>query len=328
MSSYKCNDCGENFKRMCGLERHIAKSCLYKKILKFIEEKATDENKKEIIALCSKNQQSILENIAEDFSTSNSTIINDTTLNINSNNNIVIQTICINRIKEENTDYLIDCLLQDPDQTLINKICKLGDLECPQEYNEKAKLFILFDEIVTNFYELIHLNVDHPENHNIYISNKKKSTGYYMYYNRWLPQLDTKLKMFQINAVNETIYIIISTIINMGTKCQQISETQLNSFSKAIKCMLFCSTKVFDHIAHALANKLYNLTHMNRTLLKETYDKTLFSENNHLDKKTVKDKSYIHFKKLIESENNPPPYEPTEEEQRGTYELLDKRTNK
>ena len=148
-----CQFCEKTFTRKTGLTKHL-KCCKQKKI--FEEEKHEKDIKIEVLekekAIMTKEYEGLkdkIEDLLIELSKNgvNTTNSNNTT-NMTNSHNTIHNTININNYGNENTDYLKGDYLNNLLQGAFTAIPKL--------------------------IENIHFNPQHPENHNIKITNKKE----------------------------------------------------------------------------------------------------------------------------------------------------------
>ena len=144
-STIFCDFCGKNFTRAYGLTCHL-KTCKIKKQV----ENENDKDKK--IEELIKNQEQMKEQMKEMVEklliNSGNTTNNNNNNNNHNSHNTINNTIHINNYGNENTDYLKGDYLNNLLQGAFTAIPKL--------------------------IENIHFNPQHPENHNIKITNKKE----------------------------------------------------------------------------------------------------------------------------------------------------------
>ena len=140
-STIFCDFCGKNFTRAYGLTCHL-KTCKIKKQV----ENENDKDKK--IEELIKNQEQMKEQMKEMVEKLLINSGNTTNNNNHNSHNTINNTIHINNYGNENTDYLKSDYLNNLLQGAFTAIPKL--------------------------IENIHFNPQHPENHNIKITNKKE----------------------------------------------------------------------------------------------------------------------------------------------------------
>jgi hypothetical protein len=145
-----CEFCEKTFTRKTGLTKHL-KCCKQKKI--FEDEKDIKieflEKEKEIITKEYEGLKDKIEDLLIELSKNGATTTNNnSTTNMTNSHNTIHNTININNYGNENTDYLKGDYLNNLLQGAFTAIPKL--------------------------IENIHFNPQHPENHNIKITNKKE----------------------------------------------------------------------------------------------------------------------------------------------------------
>jgi len=173
-STIFCDFCGKNFTRAYGLTCHL-KTCKTKKLV----ENENDKDKK--IEELIKNQEQMKEQMKEMVE---KLLINsgNTTNNNNNHNshNTINNTIHINNYGNENTDYLKSDYLNNLLQGAFTAIPKL--------------------------IENIHFNPQHPENHNIKITNKKEPYVKIRKNDKW--ELQDKKETLE-TLVDDKYYILV-----------------------------------------------------------------------------------------------------------------------
>ena len=148
-----CQFCEKTFTRKTGLTKHL-KCCKQKKI--FEEEKHEKDIKIEVLekekAIMTKEYEGLkdkIEDLLIELSKNGvNTTNNNNTTNMTNSHNTIHNTININNYGNENTEYLKGDYLNNLLQGAFTAIPKL--------------------------IENIHFNPQHPENHNIKITNKKE----------------------------------------------------------------------------------------------------------------------------------------------------------
>lgn len=173
MVLFQCPRCGYKFERKANYIDHINKKNICDYILNDIEPTSSNFIKLNYRFTCDKcnktyaNKGSLKEHACKPinitYTTNNNITSNgdhNTINNINNNVSVHIENLTINDYKNTNDSYLTE-------EQIYNCIKK----------NMNAIPTVL---------EALHYNIDHPENHNIYISNFKNKTVRFKEGNRWI----------------------------------------------------------------------------------------------------------------------------------------------
>lgn len=149
-SEFICTFCDKKLSSKFNLERHQENSC---KIKKALDSNDITELKKLLCSAPTKKSSNVNGN--NNNNTTNNNITNNTT----TNNNITNNNITNNNITNNNT---------------INVILPHGKENMDYITDEMwLKIIAKGFESIFDFIEILHFNEDHPENHNIYISNMR-----------------------------------------------------------------------------------------------------------------------------------------------------------
>ena len=153
-SFFECENCRKLFKQISGLSRH-KKNCMMNNNDIHIE--------KQEMRLQIKNQQTQIEQLTKQITLLlEKGISNTTNSNNNTTNNIETQNvIVVNSFGNENTEYLTD--------RIITKLIQNGPFTCLPKIIEK-----------------IHFDPEHPENHNIKVTNQKTNYAKIIRDNKWV----------------------------------------------------------------------------------------------------------------------------------------------
>ena len=203
-----CDFCGKNFTRAYGLTCHL-KTCKTKKLV----ENENDKDKK--IEELIKNQEQMKEQMKEMVE---KLLINsgNTTNNNNNNNhnshNTINNTIHINNYGNENTDYLKG--------DYLNKLLQGA--------------FTAIPKLIEN----IHFNPQHPENHNIKITNKKEPYVKIRKNDKW--ELQDKKETLE-TLVDDKYYILedhyadVEDKNNLSNHTKKVMEKFRDKYSEDIE---------------------------------------------------------------------------------------------
>ena len=159
---FKC-ECGKSFKYKSGLYRHNKNCSLTGDIIKnLLEEKEEakkekDETKKEMDEM--RSQIALLMEKSSAITNSNNTNNNNT--NNITNNNYITAYITVNNFGNENIEYLTD-----------KTVCRLIS-SAPHR-------------CIPSIIEKIHFDPEHPENHNVKMTNKKLKYAEVLKNNEWV----------------------------------------------------------------------------------------------------------------------------------------------
>jgi len=152
---FSCEDCGKCYKYRQGLELH-KKKCQESIIIKnLLEEK--EETKKEMDEM--RSQIALLMEKSSAITNSNNTNNNNT--NNITNNNYITAYITVNNFGNENIEYLTD-----------KTVCRLIS-SAPHR-------------CIPSIIEKIHFDPEHPENHNVKMTNKKLKYAEVLKNNEWV----------------------------------------------------------------------------------------------------------------------------------------------
>ena len=182
-SAFFCDFCGKNFTRAYGLTCHL-KTCKAKKLV----ENENDKDKKieELIKNQEKMKDQMKEMVEKLLINSSVTTTNNNHNNHNSHNTIN-NTIHINNYGNENIDYLKGDYLNNLLEGAFTAIPKL--------------------------IENIHFNPQHPENHNIKITNKKEPYIKVRKNNKW--ELQDKKEILE-TLVDDKYYMLEDHYADVG----------------------------------------------------------------------------------------------------------------
>lgn len=152
---FSCEDCGKCYKYRQGLNLH-KKKCQGSIIIKnLLEEK--EETKKEMDEM--RSQIALLMEKSSAITNSNNTNNNNT--NNITNNNYITAYITVNNFGNENIEYLTD-----------KTVCRLIS-SAPHR-------------CIPSIIEKIHFDPEHPENHNVKMTNKKLKYAEVLKNNEWV----------------------------------------------------------------------------------------------------------------------------------------------
>jgi len=192
---FLCDYCDSNFSSYAHKRRHELHRCKENTSIMVNKIKTLERDKKKL--------EKKIEKILDKACTINNTT-NNTTNNINNTNNIII----VNNYGTENTDYLtVDTLTK-----LLNRP---------------------FDSI-QDLIKMLHFNVEHPENHNIKITNKKEQYALVWVNKIW----EVRKKKALIKDMVDKSYMLIDTTydtIDMPNKKYINFQNQYDGGDNTIK---------------------------------------------------------------------------------------------
>jgi len=152
------------------------------------------------------------------------------------------------------------------------KIWKQEQKECENRSIEISKTILEYvEDILLDFFQKIHIDEDHPENHNIYIPNMRSDKDFFIMKEQW-KKIGT-IQMFQKNT--QTYYGYLLNAIDFlieNTTNQNIKQRYVEGKKKI--------TDLYDNIENktrlekSLAKKFFDTIYQNKSLLKKTYDST------------------------------------------------------
>jgi len=193
-----CQYCEKTFTRKTGLTKHL-KCCKQKKI--FEEEKHEKDIKIEVLekekAIMTKEYEGLkdkIEDLLIELSKNGVNTTNNNTTNMTNSHNTIHNTININNYGNENTEYLKNDYLNNLLQGAFTAIPKL--------------------------IENIHFNPQHPENHNIKITNKKEPYIKVRKNDKW--ELQDKKETLE-TLVDDKYYLLEDHYAGVGENGSKIS---------------------------------------------------------------------------------------------------------
>ena len=175
---HRCKFCDEKFTRSDNLKRHMKYRCKKKNVVLY-EQSKIEQLENEI-----KDMKVFIEN---NLSKCSKTINTTNNIKVNTINNKII----INNFGSENMDYIND--------NFIRQIVTEGSWSC-----------------LPKFIKQLHFNEDHPENHNVAITNLKNKYGKINMDGEWVTVLKKKIVndmlVKRMGYLEERFYNIIATI--------------------------------------------------------------------------------------------------------------------
>jgi len=305
---FKCKLCDKGFSSRKNMNYHINHSCKNNSDIVGLNKikdilKTMSDHSKVLNLLNIPNQNSISTVNHGDFS---SNVINSTDVKLN-NNNINVD-INVNNYGNENLEHI--SLDKEDISPILLRAQKLGEEKTLKEkqslaiandffnakidresvQRDRAKIWrkeqkqhenriaqidsaILecIEDILVDFFEKIHIDEDHPENHNIYIPNMKSHNLFFIMKESW--KRIGNLRFLQKNTETYYNYLIgaIDFLIE-NTNNEQERQKYLEGKSKIEEFYSNSDNKI--RLEKSVAKKFYDTAYQNKEILKKTYDTT------------------------------------------------------
>ena len=289
---FECSKCSKSFATSKYLRNHMAKFCKgidEEKILELV--KGSDDIKymKKLQTLVNEKVQKLEANIINgDVNGQNNNVqFNDQSHN-NRNNNINIKNdykIEINNFGEqrENIQYLAE---HENFERLIPHMEKILDYvndeiendKKPTRFNSAIRMKILtgithgIRDLCIELYKLIHCHEDHPENHNIYITNLKKEILFFIYVNnRWE-------RSGNMNTLKNEIENVFTALINSLDHYITMAEADggdVEDFKEIKRRVIDLYNQNNKQFNENLKKSFYDVTYQNKEIIGDTYQNTV-----------------------------------------------------
>lgn len=262
----KCTDCEKTFSRKTYLINHQKKSCKKAKFMEFLKNSDLDFKKEVHSYLETQNLGNSGINV-RDISVADSP---NTTFNLNNNK------FTINNLNNENTDYieseykeLIPFLVEIKELIMSEDQHNVSEDRWNLEVNRKilSQIKIQIKGLCKTLYKLIHCNQNHPENHNIYITNLKKEIKFFIYANNmWKRTGDMKTLRGEITKIFQ---ILLSFLEDMET--EDLSIRDFRNIKQKVQSQFKNFSKGDEAFANSLAKDFFDITYLNKSILSKTY---------------------------------------------------------
>lgn len=254
---FVCEYCNSVFSRPYNLTRHLKNSCKKNKKRKTLDliKKMSDEDK-----------QLILQSLTQTSGiTTTTNFSNYNNINENSHNtNMVNISLNMVNVGNENLEMLEDDL--DFAQELYDLL-----VDCLDKKEIGSKIIHTLgteglNKALLKIHKKVHCNENYPENHNIYVSNKKTQSPFRMFKdNRWmLSRFDNLNEPVRINY--ERLIHLLDTLIDDNDDIPEVLG-RLQSIKDA--CL-----RAIDADHDQLKKDIFMETYLGKEMIGETYKTT------------------------------------------------------
>lgn len=253
---HQCPHCEKSFSTPYTLKTHISNNCTENIMQKQISSITDADKLEKIIETSIKHLQEITGKKITISRNSNNTNTNsnNTQSSYNTNTNTNTYNININNHGQENIDYIT----KD-----YEGFCKYI-----KDFSEHETTM---DNILLELYKLIHLNTEHPENHNIHITNLKTNLSFFVYINnQW--QRSGRMPLL-IEEVNKMYTILLENLTEL------VKETKPGNYRRRLEEILLQTENVYRNyqtkIERRLCKEYFQWTKDKQDLIEDTQKKTI-----------------------------------------------------
>jgi hypothetical protein len=311
---FECRFCNEKLSCQNTLDKHINNSCVYKITLDYVNKCNDNKILHEIYTLVTYKLtkhitfNSVINDTTDPLVTDQvvtdpvvtdpvvtdtvltDAVLTDTVLTDTVLTNIDITPInIIHSISFENISYLVGYFQQNTND-IQNMVLELGNYVYSHDnYNYKpyCKLdypFKHFIDLFEKIHIIIHHNPDHPENHNIHITNKKSYMPYRFFSDSW--KIDKNLALFKdviivdiFEAIMDTLIILHGSTLDLTNPIKNIKKIYLN---------------FTDNLKRDLGNNLWLISYNHNKITECSYKNTQYVINK-FSKNFIKTRKIYNF---------------------------------
>ena len=163
--------------------------------------------------------------------------------------------------------------------------------------NMRSGVLNSLEEILVDFFQLVHLDKERPENHSMYVTNLRKEMVFYIMQNTWM-------RLGTIKTLEDKAQVLYDIFNNLLVQIiDQETDAEKKMFYVKSKENINNYWKDNGQFKEELAKRYFELLYANRDMLKSTFEATRLKEKFDKQVEMIPTKKRIQLRRRPKKDN-------------------------